>query len=581
MKELHLQGRLLMSAEDETGIVAVLRFTPEDGGKMVASSHEAGVLLENQAWGQLQDSQENFIFDSTYDLLGEQQTRRRFFLEDCLSLGGGFHSGQVGSSESAVFHPHFIHETNVVWDTDEVPKYDSFSFCLSGTEGWISSLSDIDEDIELGNEHIIESTSTTIKLKPSEKAVMPGLGTLKISARYSSSDNIFQIDKTISHSFTVELEHAKSAKELIRIAGYVANLISLGTSHLSTFKSISAKLLKLENSFCTLYFQPQKFESESKAGHPTSLRMNSFFCYEDIGRANGLSKWISRAEISNRYGWDEHLMISLLLEGEHNNEYAAEYKMFPVITAALMLNRPKRNNPNENSTQQRLRQVLKKANIPNADYLDDEWCDAIACLRNKFIAHPEASLGIPFPGGESLFARILLYRICVSVIIREMLNVNKENADQLVGKIWQHHNTRQYLHRAEENDIKEWYRKHQKILTEGNLDMFAERQAAVHEAIVPVPLEKLLQNLLKKTDSGASVTVYEYECEKCQTRWRATKHGHERHRLEIKGRFNSSINGWDTIDFLRNIKDAQEKTRESVSKHFCVPRKKGKKPKES
>ena len=577
MEELHLQGRLLISAEDETGVAAILRFTPEDGGKLVASSHEAGVLREKWMYGEVDYDLVNLIFDATYDLLDEKQTRRRFFLEDCLSLGGGSHWGQVGSSESAVFHPHFIHETNIIWDTDEVPKYDSVSFCLSGTEGWISSLSDIDEDIELGNEHIIESTSTTIKLKPSEKTVMPGLGTLKISAGFSSSDNIFQIDKNISHSFTVELEHAKPVEELIRIAGYVANLISLGTNQLSTFKSISAKLLELENSFCILYFQPQTFESESKAGHPTSLRMNSFFRYEDIGRANGVGKWISRAEMSKRYGWDEHLMISLLLGGEHNNEYAVEYKIFPVMTAALMLCRPKRDNANENNIQQRLKQVINKANIPDVDYFDEEWCTAIACLRNKFIAHPEASLGIPFPGGESLFARTLLYRICVSVIIREMLIVNKEDADEFVSKIWQHQETKQYLKGAEKNDIKEWYRKHQKMLTEGSLDMFAERQAAVHEAIVPVPLEELPSNLLKKTDSGSSVTVYEYECEECQTIWRATKHGRERYRLEIKGRYNSSTNGWDTIDFPKNIKDVQEKTRESASKHFCVPRKKGKK----
>ena len=107
--------------------------------------------------------------------------------------------------------------------------------------------------------------------------------------------------------------------------------------------------------------------------------------------------------------------------------------------------------------------------------------------------------------------------------------------------------------------------------------MFAERQAAVHKAIVPIPLEELSKNLLKKTDSGASVTIYEYECEECQTRWRATKHGRERYRLEINGRYNSGITGWDTIDSPKNIKDAQEKTRESVSKHFCVPRKEGKK----
>ena len=581
MEELHLQGRLLISAEDETGVAAVLRFTPEDGGKLVASSHEAGVLVEKWIDGQVNDDVVNLIFDATYDLLDEKQTRRRFFLEACLSLGGGLHSGQVGNSESAIFHPQFIHETNIIWDTNEVPKYDCVSFCLSGTEGWISSLSNIDEDIEWESEHIIDSTRTTINLNPSEEAAMPGLGTLKISARYSSFDNIFKIEKNIFHSFTVELEHTKSTNELVRIAGCVANLISLGTSHLSTFKSVSANLLKLEESFSTLYFRPRTFDTESETRHPSLLRMSSFFHYEDIGRAYGVAKWVSRAEMSERYGWDEHLMISLLLEGEHNNEYAIEYKMFPVITAALMLNRPKRNNANENSTQQRLKQVLEKADIPNADYLDEEWCDAIACLRNKFIAHPEASLGIPFPGGESLFARILLYRVCVSVIIREMLTVNKEDADQLVGKIWQHHNTRQYLKRAEENDIKKWYRKHQKTLTEDNLDMFAQRQAAVQEAIVPVPLEQLPQNLLKKADSGASATVYEYECVECQTSWRATKHGRGRYRLEVNGKYNSSHTGWETIISTKNIKDAQEKTRESVSNHFCVPRKKGKKTKES
>lgn len=577
MKELHLQGRLLMSDKDETGVAAILRFTPEEGGKLVASSHEAGVLRKKWRGGEVNYDLVNLIFDATYDLLDEKQTRRRFFLEDCLSLGSGFHSGQVGSSESAVFHSHFIHETNIIWDTNELPKYDSVSFCLSGTEEWISSLSNIDEDIEWGNEHTIDSTRTTIKLNPSEEAAMPGLGTLKISAGYSSFDNIFKIDKNISHSFTVELKHAKSVKELIRIAGYVANLISLGTSHLSTFKSINTNLLKLEKSFCTLYFQPRTFGAESEAKQPSSVRMSSFFHYEDIGRADGVAKWISRAEMSERYGWDEHLMISLLLEGEHNNEYSIEYKMLPVITGALMLNRPKRNNANENNIPQRLKQILEKADIPNADYLDDEWCEAIACLRNKFIAHPEASLGIPFPGGESLFAKILLYRVCVSVIIREMLTVNKEDADQLVSKIWQHHETKQYLNGAEKNDIKEWYRKHHKTLTEGNLDMFAERQAAVRKAIVPVPLEELSQNLLKKTDSGTSVIIYEYECEECQTRWRATKHRSERYRLEINGRYNSGITGWDTIGSPKNIKDAQKKTRESVSKHFCVPHKKGKK----
>ena len=577
MKELHLQGRLLISANDEAGVAAILSFTPEDGGKLVASSHEAGVLREKWMDGEVNYDLVNLIFDATYDLLDEKQTRRRFFLEDCLSLGGGFHSGQVGRSESAVFHPHFIHETNIIWDTNEVPKYDSASFCLSGTEEWISSLSNIDEDIEWGNEHTIDSTRTTIKLNPSEEAAMPGLGTLKISAGYSSFDNIFKIDKNISHSFTVELKHPKSVKDLIRIAGYVANLISLSTSHLSTFKSISTNLLKLEKSFCTLYFQPRTFGTESETKQPSSVRMSSFFHYEDIGRANGVAKWISRAEMSERYGWDEHLMISLLLEGEHNNEYSIEYKILPVITGALMLNRPKRNNANENNIPQRLKQVLEKAGIPNADYLDDEWCEAIACLRNKFIAHPEASLGIPFPGGESLFAKILLYRVCISVIIREMLTVNKEDADQLVSKIWQHHETKQYLKGAEKNDIKEWYRKHHKTLTEGNLDMFTERQAAVRKAIVPVPLEELSQSLLKKTDSGTSVTIYEYECEECQTRWRATKHGRERYRLEINGRYNSSVTGWDTIGSPKNIKDAQKKTRESVSKHFCVPHKKGKK----
>ena len=40
MEDLHLQGRLLVSHDDEHGVVASLRFTQTNGGYLAASSHE-------------------------------------------------------------------------------------------------------------------------------------------------------------------------------------------------------------------------------------------------------------------------------------------------------------------------------------------------------------------------------------------------------------------------------------------------------------------------------------------------------------------------------------------------------------
>lgn len=579
MEAIHLQGRLLRDHDDEHGITAILRFDPaeEGGGELVASTHEAFTLREMNIGDDLCPPDPiNLIFDATYDILGKQATRRRFFLEECLNLGGGSHWGQVGSAESTKFRPHLIHETNILHDINETPKYDNFWFRLSGTEGWISSLFDIDRNTEWYGD-TIKSEGGVITLHPPEVHIMPGLGRLGISSHCYGPVDAFSVEQRVSHLFNVELEHAKSMEEIIRIAGHVADLMFLGTGQPIIYKSITAKLSNLEKSSCTLYFKQRRLTSDTTDPEsPMSLIYNSFFRYEDIGGVAGVAKWIARAEMSDIYGWNEKLMTALLMEGEHGDS-PSEYTMLPVITAALMLCR--QDVGKEGSIASRLKNVLKKAEIPaNAQtYLDGDWCDALASLRNKFIAHPESSLGISYPS-EGLYARMLLYRVCVSVIVREMLDIDKDKADELVDRIWKHHHTVQYLEMADRNDIKEWYKQHQQTLTEGKLDLFEKRQSAVSEARVPVPLDALPRSLLKKTGEGSSFVVYEYECEHCGTKWRATKHGREKYRLEISGRYNSSQR-WDYIVSNRSIKAAQQGVRESVAKHFCVPFKKGNKKK--
>ena len=295
-------------------------------------------------------------------------------------------------------------------------------------------------------------------------------------------------------------------------------------------------------------------------------RFDFFFTYEDIGGIEGIKNWLLRMTLSELHGWNETLTVAFLLEGHHRSTFATEYNIMPVITAALMLVGER-----EKTISERLYQLLKRAIYPCDPYFDGKWCKAVADVRNRCIAHPESLKGVKFPGSEALFARELLYRICVSFIVKEMMGLPATQSESIVQKIWQHEHTKQCLLRAKHEDIKVWFDELSKD-SRSVKEIEINRKNIFAQAKLPPDFNKLPKNILGSPETTNAFSLYSYYCPDCGCEWRAFKPKRGGYEVAIKGHLNSDDSDiWDTLDICTTKKDANKAVRESVSKHFCVP----------
>ena len=317
-----------------------------------------------------------------------------------------------------------------------------------------------------------------------------------------------------------------------------------------------------------LYFSPAEPHIEEIRKSSTQNRFNFFFSYEDIGGIEGVKNWLLRMQLSEIHGWDEQLMVALLLEGHHRQVFATEYNIMPVITAALML-------PDERtkSIKGRLQQLIKIfRQIHTCDpYFNGAWCEAIAAIRNRGIAHPESLKGAKFPGSAAFLARELLYRICVSLIIKEMIGLPETQSKSIIQKIWKHHHTQEYLKRAKRDDIKQWFRELPQN-PKFDEELEANRKYIFTEAKLPPDFSKLSNNILGSPEVSKSFSIYNYQCPHCHCEWRALKPKKGAYEVSIKGNLNSgNSNVWSRIGIYNKKIEANGCVRKSVSKHFCVP----------
>ena len=557
MKDINVLGTVLLDSTGED-FPALLKFNRTEGGTLsiIGDGGRAANLRKNTLRSMFEDDEgskkeSSFVFNASYDFAENRPIARRFFLDSCMSLGGGMHSGQTGNAATAIFRVGWIHETDIIWDEGEEPHYNYVRFSFQNIEEWIHSLSDImiDLDGDNGNDQKIG-----VSRKSSELVTIDGLGDLQIKAIANC------------HDFVLKLQKPLLTEKIVSLVGNIRNIIQLGINSLILIDSIAVKLSSVSDYDTFLYFSPaEPRDVEIKTKHLQN-RFNFLFTYEDIGCIEGIKNWLLRMNLSELHRWDETLMVAFLLEGHHRSTFATEYNIMPVITAALMLVGER-----EKTIPERLYRLLKSAMYHCDPYFDGKWCEAVAAVRNRCIAHPESLKGAKFPGGAALFARELLYRICVSFIVKEMMGLPANQSESIVQKIWQHDHTKQYLRLAKYEDIKVWFDELSKD-SRSVKEIEMNRKNIFTQAKLPPDFNKLPKNILGSPETANDFSLYSYYCPDCGCEWHALKPKRGGYEVAIKGHLNSDDSDtWDTLDICTNKKDANKAVRESVSKHFCVP----------
>ena len=540
MKSLKFKGNIVAYSAK-----AILEFSPSGGTSLTIQNSKTSCekLAEDIENGEAS----TLAFSASYDMLADKSMCQDFVLED-------LHVIKPAKKSGGVFGCRYLHEIN-----SGSIKHGVVLFSFADTSEWIKNL------LKSFNEKkTTENRNKDIKninLCSSKEMSIPSLGTIQIVPSFYSKQSKSKLD--IDYRFVLTLEQPRPSGDIEKVVVAVQSLISLGLDkpvYVDYIKTAPPKHTGRKN---RLYFKTQQ-TNDSIAADDTSRQY--YFRYEDIGGILGVRNWILRMMLSQKHGWNDEVIASLLIQDTSSTPYISEHSLMPVITAALTLSLSEHRNNNTRRLQSLLTQL--SGLIPTG-YLNIQWCADIAYVRNQFIIHPENRRGEDFPEAEAFLAAQILKRICMSVVVKKMLGLSPKKTENLIKKIWKNRRTQKLLEEASITDIKKWRDKNRNIKKDAIHK--EKRQSVFTKAALSPDINTLPKTILKK-ENNPNMPIYLHKCPKCSMLWRTVKQKKGSYNMHMKGKYNSP----DTLVWLHTgkaetLKEANEKTREQVAKHFCLP----------
>lgn len=472
MNTINVLGKFWIPSEPNNRATGILSFTPEEGARLAlvreGYSNEGNSALWQFPDFSLSDDQNIPRIDGLgiYDMEKDEACARHFTLEDCMSMGISRHFGLANSARS-IFHPQFIYDGNVEWGSGSDPTFASVSFTILGVEGWISSIIQTDSDYiwdKSNKKNRISEKTLRVAIDDSdeEQAHIDGIGNLTVWPSIGFKGVGFSHTISASHGFKIDFDQPHNFKEILNIIGNIRDLIVIATGELHPYDNLHLTVPGLEDSHVTVYFQEAFIGGQKDIQEkPAPQRYhNSRFRYEEIGRAKGIAKWITKTIATEDIDWS--LAVAHITGTDKWSNTPMEFRLFSVVTGVLMLC-PE--DPNGKTTLEkrniarRLKYLCKTIENIIPDYIDDEWADAVSDLRSKCIAHPEARREFPFPEGEDsseLFVMFLLYRIGITYIMKSVIELPENH---IKDRVWNDFATQQILERTLIHDIKKWHKK--------------------------------------------------------------------------------------------------------------------------
>lgn len=472
MNTVNVLGEFWIPSEPDHRATGILSFTPEEGASLAlvreGTRSEGNSALWQSPDLSLSDAQDIPRIDGfgIYDMDKKEACAHYFTLENCMSMGTGLYSGLANSSTS-IFHPEFIYDGNVEWGSGSELTFKSVSFTILGAEGWISSIIQTDFDYiwdDSDGESRISEKRLRVAINDSdeEQAYIDGIGNLTVSPNIAFHIKGFSHTINASIGFKIDFAQPCNFKEILKIAGRLRNLLKIATGEFHTFDSFYLTVPDLEDSSVAVYFREAFIDGQKDIQEkPLKKRYHdSKFRYEEIGRAKGISQWITKTIETTDIDWS--LAISLITDPGKWRNTPIEFRLFSIMTGVLMLypEDPSGKSTNEKrEISRRLKRLIETINDIIPDYIDNEWADAVSDLRSKCIAHPESRRVIPFPesgDGSPLLVMLLLYRIGITYIMKIVLELPE---DHIKKRVWNDFATQQILDRALIHDIKKWHKR--------------------------------------------------------------------------------------------------------------------------
>lgn len=461
MDTINAIGKFWLPEFPEKQEVGIISFSPEQGATLRIVSDERDKedksLFFNSPLIDLEELSAKIPrIDgiSMYDIDTNTTHGRRFILEDCTPTASTINSSYAGNISSCSFIAQCIYETNILWDPKSEITFEKVSFVIEGVEGWISGLTNFKHDSDWetdkkGKERRVKE-SVSLSVSSPDFAIIPDIGNLEVCTNILGKYDRHESALSASHFFEIEFTENKKFSEILTIAGCVQNLLQLATNEFHKFISFNVTVSDLEKDFTKVRFRPIiPIQEKKESPHPKFRYRNSKFTYSDIGGSEGISKWVHALNKQEEIDWK--FAIAYLLGNNQWDNSPAELTFFSVVTGALVLSPETKSRPDIKSRLKYLYTELGEI-VPE---LDDDWFQTMASLRNKFVVHPEEKRENNWPtDGSDLYARNILFLICVSYILQNILGLSPE---VLKERIWENSETKQYIAYGKSNNIVEWY----------------------------------------------------------------------------------------------------------------------------
>ena len=482
-------------------------------------------------------------------------------LDRCQFLGNNMQLGAKGYSESVIYSPQTTYRGIFIYDSDRA-AFSSAKFSLGDIAGWFP---------DAGTYKMSKDLKPLRGFRPPKtleyKNGIEGIGELEIRTGSQDSWGNDKISGQLFTSFTLHFDTPKTWEKILSIIGSIQDLLAICTDSYYGIEWLNVYHFEFPEDAIECYYESRvkNYIASEKNKNFQALRHESRFNYNDIGRINGISKWIQRRLLGERLGWNEGIAVAMLLAGEVEEIGYNEHKVWSVVTGTVMLH------PSDGVEKSLLR-LRQKAQDCLPPHIDNEWMQAVAVLRNRFVAHPEARELEQYPSSVAFYAQKLLYRVAISYIAKYFLDLKP---DFIKKQIWEDPGTEFLLQKSKTHYVKEYSEKENR-LTKQQLEKNAYRKQRSHLAVLPPDFDTIPTYPLTLSEKGSNFRIYEFRCQICKTIWQGTwqKGQNRKYRLEKIGEYSETASKnrqWEFLSEFETHKELQAEAKVSISSHFCVP----------
>lgn len=482
-------------------------------------------------------------------------------LDECRYTGSSRQTGTKGYSKSVTYSPQTAYQGIFMYEGDRA-VFSSAEFSLGSIAGWFPEADTYKMSKDLKPLRGFRPPKTS-----EYKHRIKGFGELEI---HTGSEDFWGHDRISGQlftSFTLHFDSPKTLEEILSIIRSVQDLIAICTDSYYGIEWLNVYHFESPEDAIECYYESviKKHRVSENDSNFSDLRLRSRFNYNDIGKIDGISKWIHRRLLGERLGWNESTAVAMLLAAEVEEIGYNEHKVWSVVTGTVMLH------PSDGVEKSLLR-IRQKTEDCLPSHIDSEWMQAVAVLRNRFVAHPEARELEQYPSSVAFYAQKLLYRVAISYIAKYFLDLEP---DFIKKQVWENPGTKFFLEKSKTHYIKEYSEKENR-LTKQQLEKITYRKQHSHLAGLPPDFDTVPTHPLTLSEKGSNFRIYEFRCQICKTTWQGTwqKGQNRKYRLEKTGEYSetpSKNRQWELISEFETHKELQAEAKVSISSHFCVP----------